>query len=42
VEGKGRAKDIQVVNKFIDEHEAELLEIFEKAQRGEFIKKVQN
>jgi hypothetical protein len=41
VEGKGRAKDIQVVNKFIDEHEAELLEIFEKAQRGEFIKKVQ-
>jgi DNA-binding protein YbaB len=40
VEGKGKAKEIKIINEFIDEHEEELLEIFEKAQRGEPIKKV--
>jgi DNA-binding protein YbaB len=42
VEGKGKAKEIKIINEFIDEHEEELLEIFEKAQRGEPIKKVQS
>jgi hypothetical protein len=40
VEGRGKAKEIKIINEFIDEHEEELLEIFEKAQRGEPIKKV--
>jgi DNA-binding protein YbaB len=40
VEGKGKAKEIKIINEFIDEHEEELLEIFEKAQRGEPIKKI--
>lgn len=40
VEGKAKSKTIQTVNKFIDEHEAELYEIWEKAQRGEKIDKI--
>jgi hypothetical protein len=42
VEGKGKSKEIHTVNEFIDEHEKELLEIWEKAQRGEKIEKVKN
>lgn len=40
VEGKAKVKEIQLVNRFIDEHEAELFEIWERAQRGEKIEKV--
>lgn len=40
IEGKTKVKTIQIVNQFIDEHEAELLEIWDKAQRGEKIEKV--
>ena len=40
VEGKAKAKTIQVVNQFIDDHENEIMEIWEKAQRGEKIEKI--
>ena len=40
VEGKAKAKTIQIVNQFIDEHEIEIMEIWEKAQRGEKIEKI--
>jgi hypothetical protein len=31
---------IQIVNQFVDEHEKEILEIWDKAQRGEKIEKI--
>lgn len=40
VEGKAKAKTIQIVNQFIGEHEKEIMEIWEKAQRGEKIEKI--
>ena len=40
VEGKARVKTIQIVNKFIDEHLNELYDIWDKAQRGEKIEKI--
>lgn len=40
VEGKARVKSIQIVNQFIDEHLDELNEIWDKAQRGEKIEKI--
>lgn len=40
VEGKAKAKFIQTVNHFLDEHESEVMDIWEKAQRGEKIEKI--
>lgn len=40
VEGKAKSKIIQIVNKFLDEHENEIMDIWDKAQRGEKITKV--
>ena len=40
VDGKAKAKTIQIVNQFVDEHEKEILEIWDKAQRGEKIEKI--
>ena len=40
VEGKAKAKTIQRVNQFIDEYEDKIMEIWEKAQRGEKIEKI--
>ena len=40
IEGMARSKTIAIVNEFIDEHESELLDLWEKAQKGETIKKV--
>ena len=37
VEGKAKSKTIQLVNSFMDEHEEEIMEIWNKAQRGEKI-----
>ena len=37
VDGKAPAKVIALVNKWIDEHEAELLSLWEKAGQGEKI-----
>ena len=40
VEGRAKSSAIQLINRFIDEHEAELFDIWNKAQRGEKIEKV--
>lgn len=40
VEGRAKSKAIQAINQFIDEHEEELYELWEKAQRGERIEKL--
>ena len=40
VEGKARVRAIQIVNQFIDEHLDELYEIWDKAQHGEKIEKI--
>ena len=40
VEGKAKLKVIQSVNRFLDEHEKEVMELWEKAQRGEKIEKI--
>lgn len=40
VEGKAKAKTIQIVNQFIDEYEDKIMAIWEKAQKGEKIEKI--
>lgn len=40
VEGRAKSSAIQLINRFIDEHETELFDIWDKAQRGEKIEKV--
>lgn len=40
VEGRAKSSAIQLINRFIDEHEVELFDIWNKAQRGEKIEKV--
>lgn len=40
VEGKAKVKTIKLVNDFIDKNEAEIMEIWDKAQRGERINKI--
>lgn len=40
VEGTAKVKTIKIVNEFIDAHEEEIMEIWDKAQRGEKIEKV--
>ena len=41
VEGRAKSKTIRKINEFIDEHEDEIMNLWDKAQRGETIKKVQ-
>lgn len=40
VEGRARSKSIALINEFIDTHEVELMELWDKAQRGEPITKI--
>ncbi len=40
IEGTARSKDVKLINEFLDEHEAEVLGIWDKAQRGELIEKI--
>lgn len=40
VEGRAKAKTVRLVNDFIDANKAEIMEIWNKAQRGERITKV--
>lgn len=40
VEGRAKAKSIALVNEFLDSHETEVMELCEKAQRGEQITKI--
>ena len=40
VEGRAKSKHIKLINEFIDDHAAELLELWDKAQRGERITKI--
>lgn len=40
VEGKAKARTIQVVNQFIDEHLDEINEVWDKAQNGKRIEKI--
>lgn len=41
VEGRAKSKTIRLINDFIDENEEEIMALWNKAQRGETIKKVQ-
>ena len=41
IEGMARSKTVAIVNQFMDEHENELMDLWEKAQNGETIKKIQ-
>lgn len=40
IEGVARSKTVSIINQFMDEHEDELIELWEKAQKGETIKKI--
>ena len=40
IEGRAKARTVQLINDFIDEHKNEILEIWYKAQRGERINKI--
>ena len=40
IEGVARSKTVAIVNQFMDEHENELMDLWEKAQSGETIKKI--
>ena len=42
VEGKAKSKTIQLINSFMDEHEEEIMEIWNKAQRGEKFNKIRH
>ena len=41
IEGVARSKTVAIINQFMDEHENELMDLWEKAQNGETIKKIQ-
>ena len=40
IEGTARSKTVAIINRFMDEHENELMDLWEKAQNGETIKKI--
>jgi len=40
VEGRAKSQHIHKINEFIDAHEVELYELWDKAQRGEKINKI--
>ncbi len=40
IEGKARSKTVSIINKFIDEHQTELIDLWDKAQKGEKINKI--
>ena len=40
IEGTARSKTVAIINQFMDEHENELMDLWEKAQKGEAIKKI--
>lgn len=40
IEGRTSARVVRIVNEFMDSHEQELLEIWDKAQKGEKINKI--
>lgn len=40
IEGTARSKTVAIINQFMDEHENELMDLWEKAQNGETIKKI--
>ena len=40
IEGVARSKTVSIINQFMNEHEDELMELWEKAQKGETIKKI--
>ena len=40
IEGVARSKTVSIINQFMDQHEDELMELWEKAQKGETIKKI--
>ena len=41
VDGEASVKALKLVNQFIDEHEEEIMTIWDKAQRGEKIQKIE-
>lgn len=41
VEGRASSRTIKLVNDFIDSHESEIMEVWDKAQKGEPITKIQ-
>ncbi len=40
IEGKARSSSVSIVNEFIDNHKEEMMALWEKAQKGERIKKI--
>ncbi|MDE5774177.1 MAG: DUF4160 domain-containing protein [Muribaculaceae bacterium] len=40
VEGRAKSKSIALVNEFLDTYESEVMELWERAQRGEQITKI--
>lgn len=40
IEGRAKSKHIKLINEFIDIHKTELLELWDKSQRGERITKI--
>ena len=40
IEGKTDIKTVRIINEFIDEHENELIEIWNKAQKGNKVEKI--
>ena len=41
VDGEASVKALKLINQFIDEHEEEIMRIWDKAQRGEKIQKIE-
>ena len=40
IEGTARSKTVAIINQFMNEHENELMDLWEKAQNGETNKKI--
>lgn len=40
VEGRAKSKSIALINEFLDSHEDEVMQLWNKAQRGETITKI--
>ncbi len=40
VEGRARSKDIKLINDFLDQNEDRVIELWNKAQRGERLEKI--
>lgn len=40
IEGKAKSKSVKKINDFLDKHQAQVMDLWERAQKGESIEKI--